>query len=347
MPAVAQTGNSCMTALVTGDKKKAEQLSRRYGIEHTLDYDGIDDLLASGRVDALYVATPNDQHLETTVKALRAGVHVLLEKPMAVSEAECRQMIDAAQAGSAKLMIAYRLHFEPATLAAIEKVREGALGEVRLFSSVFGQLVSPDNHRAKQGYWAGPVADMGPYPINAARNLFRAEPLEVIAHGMRHPELEMDFHDTVSVSLRFPGDRLAQLTVSYATAEVGQYRICGSRGDLEVSPGYAFGDGVALEHRLTLDGKTTHTRFEATDQFGGELRYFSDCVLHDREPEPNGYEGLADVRVLAAIERALQTGAPVRLEPFEGPRYADPRNVQTLPPIETPELVDASTPGGD
>ncbi len=178
MPGVAKTGNSVMTALVTGDPKKAQALSEKYEIEHTCGYDGFDALLKSGKIDAIYLATPNTMHRDFTVRALAAGVHVLCEKPMAPTIEDCRAMIEAGKNSGAKLMIAYRLHFEEATLEAIETVRSGKLGKSRFFSSVFTQQVEPSNHRTEKNKWAGPLPDMGPYPINAVRNLFGAEPIE-------------------------------------------------------------------------------------------------------------------------------------------------------------------------
>ena len=185
MPGVAHTGNSELTAIVTGDHRKAEALGRRYGIERAYHYDAYVAALDSRGFDAVYLAVPNAQHREYAVPALERGLHVLLEKPMATTEEDCRAISTAARKSGAKLMVAYRLHFEPATVEAFRPVSGGALGEVRLFTSTFTQHVSRANHRAQMGFWAGPVADMGPYPINAARNLFRAEPVEVFASGAR------------------------------------------------------------------------------------------------------------------------------------------------------------------
>ncbi|CAJ0720349.1 Glucose--fructose oxidoreductase [Ralstonia edaphis] len=342
LPGVAQSGNSVVTALVTGDEAKATALADRYGIQHVHGYADYDQLLASGDIDAIYLALPNDMHRQYALPALQRGIHVLLEKPMATSEADCEAMIEAARNGNAKLMIAYRLHFEPATLAAIELVRAGKLGRIRAFSAVFSQSVAPSNHRANHGYWAGPVSDMGVYPINAVRNLFGEEPIEVSACGVRDPDLPFNFDDTVSVTLRFADHRVAQFVVSYSGASIDQYRILGTKGDLEVSPGFMF--GVGLKYRATIDGKTHEQAFEATDQFGGELQYFSDCILNNREPEPNGEEGLADVRVLAAIERALESGQPQNLGPFQRQGRMETAQVRKLPPVPSPELVDAAEP---
>ena len=342
LPGVAQSGNSVVTALVTGDEAKATALADRYGIEHVHGYADYDQLLNSGDIDAIYLALPNDMHRQYALPALQRGIHVLLEKPMATSEADCEAMIEAARNGNAKLMIAYRLHFEPATLAAIELVRAGKLGRIRAFSAMFSQSVAPSNHRANHGYWAGPVSDMGVYPINAVRNLFGEEPVEVSACGVRDPDLPFNFDDTVSVTLRFADHRVAQFVVCYSGASIDQYRILGTKGDLEVSPGFMF--GVGLKYQLTLDGKTQEQAFDATDQFGGELQYFSDCILHNREPEPNGEEGLADVRVLAAIERALESGQPQNLGPFQRQGRMETAQVRKLPPVPSPELVDAAEP---
>lgn len=283
-------------------------------------------------------------HRDFTVPALEAGRHVLLEKPMATSVEDCEAIIRAAQAANARLMIGYRLHFEPGTLDAIARVRRGEIGDPRLFSAVFGQHVAPDDHRAHHGFWAGPVPDMGPYPINAARALFGDEPVAVSARGALRPDSPFDFDETVAVTLDFPEARLAQFTVSYATDPVDAYRIVGTKGDLRLSPGFGF--GKALKGRLTTGGQVQALDYPSVDQFGAETRAFSDCILNDRTPEPDGAEGLADVRVLAAIEQALRTGARQELAPMRRRVRPDAAQAVALPPIEPPELVNAAAPGG-
>ena len=188
LPGVAHTGNSEVTAFVTADPEKAEKVGKLYDVATSYSYEHFDELLQSGKIDAIYLATPNWRHLEFIVPALKAGIHVLVEKPLEVTSAKCKEIIAAQKASSAKLMVAYRLHFEPATLSMIERVRSGELGDVHLFTSTFAQMVSPDNHRAKNGDLAGPVLDMGPYPVNAARYVFSAEPDSVLAVGTRHPK---------------------------------------------------------------------------------------------------------------------------------------------------------------
>jgi predicted dehydrogenase len=200
MPGIGQTDNSEITVLVTGDEEKARQLGERYALR-TYHYDQYAQMLAAREVDALYIATPNFRHREFVVPALEAGIHVLLEKPMGISEADCKAMIEASKRTGAKLMVAYRLHCEPGTLDMIERVHKGDFGDPRLFTSIFTQRVKPNNHRAQNGFEAGPVPDMGPYPLNMVRQLFNAEPIEVSAMGVRSPGSTMDTWDTVTSAI--------------------------------------------------------------------------------------------------------------------------------------------------
>ena len=342
LPGVEHTGNSTIAALVTGDPVKAGRLAERYGVAHTYSYEQFPELLTSGYVDAVYIATPNWRHAEFVLPALAAGIHVLVEKPLEIDTARCRQILDAQKSSKAKLMVAYRLHFEPATVAAIERVRNGELGDVHLFTSIFAQMIDPANHRAKNEA-AGPVLDMGPYPVNAVRNLFGAEPTEVSAFGSRHANSGLaDFDDTVTVMLRFPEGQLAHFVVTYYGNSIDTYTVLGTKGSLRVQPGYTY--GKSLEHFLTIGEKKDNVSYKATDQFGGEMKYFSDCILHDIDPEPDAEEGIADVRVLEAIQRSLETGEVQKLAPFARSRRIDPDQVVRLGALKAPEPVRASSP---
>jgi len=343
MPGVHHTGNSTIAALVTSDSVKASELSKQYDVARTRSYDQFSELLESGEIDAIYLALPNWRHAEFAVPALQAGIHVLLEKPMEVSSEACEKIIAAQRTSKAKLMVAYRLHFEPATIAAIERVRSGDLGQVHLFTSTFTQMVDPANHRGHSGIEAGPIFDMGPYPINGVRNLFDSEPTEAFASGLRHPESGLgDFDDTISVILRFPGNRVAQFTISYYGNPLDTYSVVGTKGVLEVNPGYMY--GKPLEHFLKFQTEEKHESFKNTDHFGGEMKYFSDCILHDKDPEPDGYEGLADVCVMGAIVRSLQSGHFERIEPVNIQRRVEPEQEEKLGALKTPEMVHTSNP---
>jgi predicted dehydrogenase len=342
MPGIEHTGNSELTALVTGHVEKAEKLGEKYGIANTYTYEEYDDMLSSGDVDAVYLALPNFAHVDFAVRALDAGLHLLLEKPMAVSVEQCERIVAASRRSGAKLMIAYRLHHEPGFLEALRAVRSGEVGTVRVFNSTFSQQIAPSNHRAKHGFWAGPVPEMGPYPINAARALFGAEPIEVFATGVCTDPARFNFDDTVAVTLKFPGARVAAFTLTYNGGEVDDFRIVGSKGDLFSEPAYQV--GLAIAHVETVGKKKHSHSFAKTDQFGGELKYFSDCILNGDMPEADGEEGLLDVRVLAAIERSLRTGQPQTLPPWHRSKRPTSEQVEELSPHGEPELVGAHKP---
>jgi predicted dehydrogenase len=348
MPGVEHTGNSEMVALVTGHEEKASKVGEKYGISAIYSYDELDALLASGDIDAVYLATPNFDHVEYAVKVLDAGVHLLLEKPMAVSVEQCQRMIEASEKSGAKLMVAYRLHLEPGTLKAIERVRAGEIGTARFFNSSFSQQVSGQNHRAKHGFWAGPVPDMGPYPLNAVRNLFGSEPIEVFATGVcTDPERFVDgngepFEDTVAVTLKFEANRVASFVVSYNGGDVDDYRIVGDKGDLFSNPAYQV--GMKIEHTMTVQKSKSSESFKKTDQFGGELKYFSDCILNGTNPEPDGEEGMLDVRVIAAIAQSLKTGAAQKLPSYRRTKRPSVRQAEELGAVSEPELVGAHKP---
>jgi predicted dehydrogenase len=138
--------NSELCALVSGDPEKLEELGARYGVSATGSYDEMEDILAEARADAVYIALPNTLHREFTERAARAGVNVLCEKPMAMTEEDCEAMIRVTEERRVKLMIAYRLHFEEANLLAMEIARSGQLGEPHYMSSVFSHNVRPGRH---------------------------------------------------------------------------------------------------------------------------------------------------------------------------------------------------------
>ena len=333
--------NSRLAALVSGDPVKLEELGAKYHVERRYSYARYDAMLKSGEVDAVYIALPNSLHAEYAIRAAQAGVHVLVEKPMAVTEEQCERMAAAARDAGVKLMVAYRLHFERANLEAIEVARSGRIGEPRIFSSTFTMHVVPGNVRVQRALGGGTLYDIGIYCINAARGLFRDEPIEVRAAAAGTlGEVE----ETFSAALRFPGERVATFTCSFGAADVSEYRLVGTKGDLAVEPAYEY--AVALQHRLTIDGERKERRFAKRDQFAPELLYFSDCVLKNHEPEPGPEEGLADLRVIRALYRSAQIGQPVELGPYEKRERPGLEQEIRRPPVDKPRTVHTQAPSG-
>ena len=330
--------NSELCAIVSGDAKKRAALRDDYELELDGDYADFESILEKGRIDAVYVATPNSHHLEFTLRAAAAGVHVLCEKPLAPSADDCRKMMESCASNGVKLMVAYRLHFEEATLEAMAIARSGKLGELKLFDSFFSHVVRPGDIRREPEVAGGATYDLGVYCINAARHLFDAEPTLVWANAIEKDGVD----DTTTAVLRFPGDRLAQFCVSNSVAGVSSYRIGGNKGDLRVEPAYDYVD--ALVHYLTIDEETKKKAFKKGDQFAPELRYFSECILNDREPEPSGEEGFCDMRVVEAILESARTGQPVLLAPYERTKRPNLEQADHERPVKKPKTVHAPSP---
>jgi predicted dehydrogenase len=339
MPAVDQTGNSEMTAIVTGDLAKAGKLAAFYGIPHVYSYDRYDEMLKAGVADAVYVALPNSLHADYAIRAANAGLHALVEKPLAVSVEECQAMIAAAAKAGVWLMTAYRLHNDPATLEVIDMVRRGDIGDPRLFTSTFAFRANAANHRLKAGHWGGPLQDIGVYCVNAVRHLFGDEPIEAIAMKDAKPgdPRFAEIEETICASLRFPQGRIANFIASFGTEASESYRVVGTTGEIEVSFAYRF--ETARRLRLIRDQEVTEKQFPQVENFSGQTAYFSDCILKGERPEADGEEGLADVIAMLAIEQAAATGRPQKISSPPRPRHPTLAMARRFPKVERRLLV--------
>lgn len=344
LPAFANArSNSTLAALVSGDPEKLMKLGRRYGVDLLCRYDEMDELFSSGSIDAVYVALPNTMHAQTARRALQSGLHVLCEKPMAVTARECERMIETARQHRAKLMIAYRLHFEPGNLEAMEIAHSGRLGDLRFFSSEFTMQVAPDNIRTRRELGGGPLYDLGIYCINAARMLFAAEPIDLVATAATHNDPRFrEVPETVTALMRFPQKQVASFTCSFGSAARSVYEIVGTKGSLTVDPAYELTEGIGFT--LRSGDRERVRRLPKSDQFAPELIHFSDCILNDREPEPSGEEGLADIRVVEALNDSIVTGKWVSLGLHPHQRRPDKRQAMIRPAARVPELVGVSAP---
>ncbi len=334
--------NSELALLASDDPAKRRALGRRYGVP-TVGYDEYGEWLERGDVDAVYLAVPNHLHRPFAVRAARAGVHVLCEKPMAPTEADCRAMIEAARRHRVQLMVAYRLHFEAANLRAVALAARGELGTLRCFDSVFTmQVRAGDVRLLPRTQGGGPLYDIGVYCINAARMLFRAEPTAVSAMAVRGDDARFRrVEEGVAAILRFPGERVATFVCSFGAADVSTYRLVGTRGALRMEPAYEYVGRLGYE--ITVDGRRRRRTFARRDQFAPELLHFSQCVLTGRVPEPSGQEGLLDVTIVRAVHRAIATGRVQTIRASGRVRRPTLRQEIRRPPVRKPRLVKAQS----
>ena len=306
MPGIHQAGNAQMTAIVSGNRDKAVRLAEFHGVPRVFSYEDYDNMLKGDLVDAVYIALPNSMHADYTIRAARAGKHVLVEKPLTDNLRDADAMVNAAQTGGVFLMTAYRLHNEPGTLAMLDRIRSGAIGRPLLAQAAFAFQTRLGNHRLNARHWGGPLQDIGVYCVNAVRHAFAEEPVEVMAmrHKPRDDPRFAEVEATIGATLRFPSGGIAQFVVSFGAAEIDSFQVIGTKGVIELDPAFRFETPTRM--RLRRDGRIENVNFPAVDQFAGQIAYFADCIASSTPPEPDGEEGLADMRVLLAIEESAR-----------------------------------------
>jgi predicted dehydrogenase len=339
LPAFAHAkANSKLVAVVSSDAEKRESLRERYELEYDGRYEDLEIVLAQGGIDAVYVATPNALHKEVTLRAANLGVHVLCEKPLAPSSADCLEMAEACSRNGVSLMVGYRMHFDAAMLQALELARSGQLGALRLFSAFFSHVVRPDDIRRDPSLGGGALYDLGVYCVNTARQLFGAEPSAVLGASV----YRMGTDDSTMATLEFPGGALAHVCVGASASRVSSYRIAGTEGDLRVEPAYDY--AAERVHHLTVGGHTQRTVFKKGDQFAPEISYFSECILNRRDPEPSAEEGWCDMRVIEAILESARTRRAVDLPEYVRKRRPSWSLADYASPVKRPATVNAPGP---
>jgi predicted dehydrogenase len=334
MPGVAQTGNSEIAAIVSGKKDTAKKLADFHGVPHVFSYDEYDTMLAKGLVDAVYIALPNSMHADYSIRAAKAGVHALVEKPLATTVAESEAMIAAAAKHKVWLSTAYRLHTDEATLKLYDLIRSGAIGDPRHYQSSFSFQIGKGNHRLLAEHWGGALQDIGVYCINAARHAFADEPTEVTAMdnmGWKDDRFN-EVPASVSAFMRFPKGRIASFTCSFGADGTDTFTVLGSEGRITLNNAFSFQTTPSLE--LVRGGKTERTDYPLTDNFSGQTAYFSECILKGMKPEPDGEDGLADMIIMLAIEESVRSGKAQKISIPPRPSYAVMSQMRSFPPVK-------------
>ena len=349
LPAFANAKkNSELVALVSDDVAKSKKLAKKYGVEHLYGYDQYEACLKSGLIDAVYICLPNHLHREYTEKAAKAGIHVLCEKPLAVTAKDAQAMADACERAGVKLMTAYRLHFEKANLEAARMAQSGEIGDLKAFHSTFAFQLTEDNIRLNdESKGGGPLHDIGIYCINATRYLLRDTPTEVFAYGIQSDDPKFDnIHDTVAATLRYEDGKIASFTASFSAAPVAFFEVLGTKGVLCLEQAYEYTEDMTLEVQMA-NGKSKTREFKKSDQFAPELLYFSNCILEDKTPEPGGREGVIDLQIIEALLRSLKKGAPVKLKADEKIQVPTLRQEIRRPAVRQPKIIHAKNPSAD
>jgi predicted dehydrogenase len=308
MRGVQSSPNSRITGLVSGHRDKAERIAAQYGVPASsiYSYEDMDRFRDNKAIDAVYVALPNSMHAEYTIRSAKAGKHVLCEKPMSTTLREAEDMIAACKAANVKLMIAYRLHYEPLHLKAVKLIRDGALGKVGTINGAFG-------FNAQAGAWrlnkalagGGSMFDVGIYVLNASRYLTGEEPVgfTAVASTMDQDGRFSTVEENVSWTTKFPSGAVATGSCTYGTQMPGYFKLFATKGWMTMEPAFNY-DGLRLRAQgpgLNVDEVNPE---KDPTQFTREADHFSDCVIEGKTPRSLGEEGLRDMRYIFEIYRA-------------------------------------------
>ena len=318
LPQFANCQYSRVTALVSGDPAKARAAAQRYGVPErsVYSYDSFDQIRDNPDVDVVYVVLPNAMHMEYTVRAARAGKHVMCEKPMAVSAAECETMIAACKAAGRKLMIGYRCHFEPFNLEAMRLSKTGAAGRRRYIVSEHGFVQrDPSKWRLKKALaGGGSLMDMGIYSLQAARYMTGEEPTAVNAREStdRSDPRFHEVEDMMEWTLNFPSGVIGQCMSMYS-ANQNHILLMGDGGRIELEPATRYDGNHMWIGRDGREQEITPPPGPGKTQFSGQLDHMSRCVLTGAEPIVSGQEGLRDLRIIEAIYRSAREGRTIKL----------------------------------
>ena len=311
-PALQKTKNCRLAAIVTGTPAKAEAWKAKYGIpdRSIYNYDTMNRMAENKDIDVVYVVTPNALHAEHTIKAAKAGKHVLCEKPMEVSTAKCQAMIAAVKAAGRQLAIGYRCRFEPHHVELMRLARERELGDVRIIESGFGfQIGDPTQWRLKRALaGGGPLMDVGIYSIQSAEMLAGEYPIAVSAmESKTDPVKFKDVEETMTFELKFANKIQAYCSTTYKVNGINRTTAFAERGSFGLTPAFNY-DGIKGWRSDRKDLVAPEV-----DQFATEMDDFAACIMEGRPTSVPGEMGLRDVRTMMAIYEAARTGRTVRL----------------------------------
>jgi predicted dehydrogenase len=315
LPAFANTQRSRLMGLVSGDMAKARETGAQYGVPERglYTYDTFDRIADNPDIHAVYIVLPNNLHAEYTIRAHKAGKHVLVEKPMANTVADCEAMIAAATAAGKQLLVGYRLRYEPFTQAMIRMAREKEFGETRAIVAEAGfNIGNPAQWRLQKATaGGGSMMDIGIYAVNAARYLSGEEPVEVNAtestdkNDPRFKEVE----DTIHFHMKFPSGVIASCLSSYGVG-LNRARVHAQRGSFEMEP---FWSSNNLRLRVMRGNVVEQRYLPQRDHFALMMDHLAQAGTNNTAPLTDGIDGRNDMKVIEAVYESVRTGRPVRI----------------------------------
>ena len=320
IPALATCKKSKLAALVSGSPEKLKKVALQYGVKPSscYSYQTYDDLKNNPEVDVIYIVLPNGLHKEYVLRGAKTGKHILCEKPMANTAAECREMIAACNTAGVKLMVAYRIHYQPHNRKLREIIQQKELGKTKFIDASNCQSsANPDHWRHKKALaGGGALPDIGLYCLNTTRFVLGMEPTEVFGYQYSTPgnPLFTEVEEVMSWQMKFDGGIIANCSTHYNTHDSRYYRVLGEKGWVHIENAYAY-KGQQMSKGYA-EGKITSRQtlqIPENNQFAAEMDHFSDCIINNKKPFSTGEDGLQDHIIMEAIYESAKTGRPVKI----------------------------------
>ncbi len=310
---VAEAMKSCKKAklvgVISGTPSKIKSWQAKYQIpeKNCYNYQDFDKIRDNPDIDAVYVITPNALHRDQVIRVAKAGKHVICEKPMSVNAADAQQMVDACKRAKVKLLVGYRMHFEPKTLEIIRMRKAGEFGKVLFFQGLSGfQIGDPTQWRLKKELsGGGAMMDIGIYSVNGSRYMIGEDPVWVTAQEVKtnKEKFREGIDETITFQLGFPGGAVASCLSTYTMNNLDRFFLNGEKGYAEMQPSTGYGPILGHTHKGELVyPHVAHQTFQMDEMAG--------IILEGKEPivPVDGGEGLKDMKIIDAIYKAVQTG---------------------------------------
>jgi len=311
-PALLQTGNCYLAGIVTGTPSKIPVWKEKYNIpdKNIYSYETFDSIKDNSDIDIIYVVLPNSMHAEYTIRAAKAGKHVICEKPMALTVEDCDKMIAACKQAGKSLSIGYRLHFEPYNREMVRLGTKKIYGDIKKIIAGFGFLIDdPTQWRLKKAFaGGGPMQDLGIYCVQGICYTTGLEPIAVTAQ--EGPKTIADKFSEVEQSLKWqfemPGGIIAEGEASYGY-DLNFLKAEAGKGAFELSPAYNY-DG--------LKGKIGETpmNFPNVNQQAKQMDGIALSIKKNQTSIVPGDIGKRDVKIIAAVYEAMRTGKKITIK---------------------------------
>jgi predicted dehydrogenase len=315
---VAEAMQACKKAklvgLISGTPSKLKDWQKKYNIEdkNCYNYENFDKIKDNKDIDAVYVITPNALHRPYVIRVAQAGKHAICEKPMAVNAREGQEMVDACKKANVKLLVGYRMHFEPNTLEVIRMRKAGELGKILFFQGLCGfKIGDPTQWRLnKQLAGGGSLMDIGIYALNGARYMTGEDPIWVTAQETKtdHQKFKEGVDETIQFQLGFPSGAVASCLSTYNMNNLDKFFLNGEKGWAELQPSTGYGPIKGRTNKGELNQPiTVHQTVQ--------MEEMADIILNGKQPPVpvNGEEAVKDLKVIDGIYAAVKSGTKVTL----------------------------------